>query len=113
MSEPHELDPEMANGASPCEHLEFEAAATVNRLIRDDEADDSNSFVPFVAEMKIRCSNCGQRFGFHVLDIGLLPDRATISPDALELRVPLVTPEELEMFRDLNLAIRELGGPEE
>lgn len=68
----------MHDNSPTCEHIEFEANVDVVKL------DDG-----LVAEVMVRCAGCKKSFGFNHPDIGLLPDKATVSPDRRELRVPL------------------------
>lgn len=76
-----------------CQHEDFEANVAVGRITDDDGGDA----IAFVAEVRVRCVDCGVEFGFRGMDPGLAYDSPTRSPDALEARLPLLTPTELAM----------------
>lgn len=82
---------------SVCPHNDFAARVEVNRLA-SEEGGDIHSFA---ADVTVACSQCGASFGFRCADVGLLPDRPAVSPDALQLRVPLIPPSELELLGPL------------
>lgn len=99
---------------SPCSHLDFEAHVDVGRVTGDqqqvvNEPDEDGRSVPhrgdevfaFECSVRVACCACGQSFGFRVPDVGVLGDRPTVSVDALELRVPLISPAELELLGPL------------
>ena len=81
-----------------CEHEDFEAFVEVDRLANDEDALARGEVNHYVASVRIRCAECQQVFGFRVPDVGLLPDRPTVSPSATEMRVPLIPPSELELL---------------
>ena len=64
-----------------CEHKDFEANVVVNRL------EDSGRFM---ADVTIRCKDCGTPFQFVGLPVGLNLDGATVSLDATEARLAIV-----------------------
>lgn len=76
----------------------------VEHLAAEDEGrkpesgDDAYAF-RFV--VRVECAHCGAPFGFRVPDVGDRPDRPACSPNALELRVPLISPAELELLGPL------------
>lgn len=70
---------------SECEHNEFEASVTVNRL---------EDVKRFVADVHIKCRECGKPFQFLGLPGGLAPDRPTVSVDGTEARLPIVPEDE-------------------
>lgn len=65
---------------SECEHKEFEASVTVNRL---------EDIKGFAADVCIVCRECRTPFRFLGLPGGLAPDRPTISVDGTEARLPI------------------------
>lgn len=80
-----------------CQHEQFEARAEVNRLHSDGDTDPHS----FAAGLRIKCVQCGVSFGFRCPNVGVLPDRPACSPDALEIRLPLIPPSELELLGPL------------
>ncbi|GLQ09272.1 hypothetical protein GCM10007913_12040 [Devosia yakushimensis] len=64
----------------PCPHMNFEASVTVARL------EDSGRFM---AEVKIKCAECGEPFQFLGLDMGLNLRGATVSADGLEANLAI------------------------
>jgi hypothetical protein len=64
-----------------CEHRRFEANVTVVRI---------EDVGRFTADIHVRCADCGVRFRFLGLPMGLDPSRPTVSVDELELRAPIV-----------------------
>lgn len=76
-----------------CQHEDFEAVAAVGRITDEDGGD----IVAFVCELKVRCVNCGEPFGFRGMAPGLSWGEPTRSPDALEARLPLLTPSEMAL----------------
>ena len=71
---------------SECEHKEFTASVTVNRL----EDIRPNSVMLFAADVRIICNECKRPFRFLGLSGGLHPDYPTVSVDATEARLPIV-----------------------
>lgn len=74
-----------------CEHEQFEAAVDVHRLLDDR---DKTKVGAFLADVRVRCAQCGQKFQFLGLPQGLDIGGAacsysreeahlTISPDGL------------------------------
>ena len=80
-----------------CEHKDIEAAVDITALAEDEEAKARGEINRYVMDIHVRCADCKTPFGFYVPDFGLLPDRPTVSPDFLELRVPLKSPSMLEL----------------
>lgn len=99
-----------------CQHLEADAFVDVARIVADAGGNGravptpEDDVVAFRASVKIRCADCHAEFGFRCATVGDLPDRPTISVDALELRVPLISPSELELLGPL-AALRGDGLP--
>jgi hypothetical protein len=79
-----------------CMHEQLDAHVEISRLV-ENEANPDNPHA-FHADITIWCRACGAKFGFRCPDVGLLPDRPAVSPDALILRAPLITPSELELL---------------
>lgn len=69
----------------PCEHLEYEAEVTFDRLV-DEETE--TTMVGLHCAVKARCAGCGAPVIWHVPNVGLLADRPTVDPIGQELRVP-------------------------
>jgi hypothetical protein len=63
-----------------CKHENFRADVMVNRL------EDSGAFV---ADIKIKCTDCEEPFTFPPLPMGLDCSEARINMDGTELRLPL------------------------
>lgn len=84
-----------------CAHTDFVAAIDVGRIATDDDSLSRDEIDHYVADITVNCADCGAAFGFRVPDVGLLPDRPSVSPDALEMRVPLISPSELELLGPL------------
>ena len=80
-----------------CQHEDFVAHVAVNRLTADGSSEPHS----FAADVRVKCAQCGVAFGFRCRDIGLLPDRPAVSPTALEIRLPLISPAELELLGPL------------
>jgi hypothetical protein len=63
-----------------CKHENFCLDATINRL---------EDLGAFIADIKIFCIDCGTKFCFPPLPMGLNCSEATINLDATEMRVPI------------------------
>lgn len=59
---------------------------TITRVCADD---DREKIIGYTATVVVQCNRCSEPFAFVGPPVGLLPDEPTISPDALELRVPI------------------------
>ena len=70
---------------SECEHMNFIASVTVNRL---------EDVKGFAADVHIQCADCDKPFVFVGLPGGLAPDRPTVSVDGTEARLPIVPEQE-------------------
>lgn len=79
----------------PCYHLMFDANIAVARV---GEADENNTMpgmpTAFVAEITIKCGDCGEHFKFDGVPAGLSYDSPATSVDGRELRAP-IRPETL------------------
>lgn len=80
-----------------CDHENFEAHVNVGRISETD----GGAITHFVAEVTIVCAACRAPFGFRGMPVGMLPEQPTVSPDALEARMPLISPAELELLGPL------------
>lgn len=91
-----------------CDHGDFTAQVDVSRIVQNLPAEEEgresrlgDDPVGFRCEITVACALCGARFGFRAPDVGDLPDRPACSPDALVLRLPLISPSELELLGPL------------
>lgn len=76
-----------------CDHPQLESGVTCYRLTDGDQGDPH----AFVADLRVRCAECGEPFGFKGLPMGVMASMPTLSADALELRAPLVSPAERQL----------------
>lgn len=97
---PHDDIPEAAprqtiDPDKPCYHLMFDASVQIARV---GEADANNTMpgmpTAFVAEITIKCGDCGEHFKFDGVPAGLSYDSPSTSVDGRELRAP-IRPESL------------------
>lgn len=72
-----------------CIHLEFACEAAVGRLTDGDDGPVRN----FVAEIKIRCTQCGLPFRFIGAPTGYSFKHPTVDVPATELRAPIAPGE--------------------
>lgn len=79
VNEPHP-DPDR-----PCPHEDFDATVDVNRLTAPDGA----TVVAFQADIRIRCTRCGEPFRWTGVQAGLRPDQPMCSVDEFELHAPI------------------------
>lgn len=74
----------------PCYHPEFEAIVSVGRI---GEGDDDNPCpgMPrhFMAEIRVTCAACGERFLFEGVPAGMSFAAPAVSVDGAELRAPM------------------------
>lgn len=73
-------------GIGKCEHLTFTAHVDVNRLM--DEKDE-NLVRAFVADIRVKCADCGLPFEWVGFSAGYRGDEARVDTSAQELRAPL------------------------
>lgn len=64
-----------------CKHMAFDATVSVARL------EDTGRFM---AEIRIKCLDCGEPFQFLGLPMGLNMAGATVDPDGLEARIAIL-----------------------
>lgn len=69
---------------SGCDHPGFKAMVSVGRL-----TDESREVGSYTAEVHVECAACGLPFEFVGMPFGVHPARPTMSPDALEARLPI------------------------
>lgn len=74
------VDPDL-----PCPHTDFEAHVDVNRL----QDSDNGPVAGYLADIRVNCARCGERFRWVGLQAGLRPDRPMVSVDESEMRAPL------------------------
>lgn len=68
----------------PCQHEQFEATTTVNRL-----QNPNSDHIDFCADIKITCSQCKLPFRFIGLPTGLDLRGAAVSYDGMEARLAI------------------------
>ena len=66
-----------------CNHSQFEANVNVKRLTDKDEV------TGYLAEVKIKCAQCGTQFAFKGLPMGLDLYGATVDPDRLQANLAI------------------------
>jgi hypothetical protein len=86
--------PQGGEQAVSCQHETFEARVDVGR-IGGGERGDSPEW--FVAEVRVRCVNCGEPFAFKGLPCGVSRTAPMVSADGLEARLPLASPAEVAL----------------
>lgn len=82
-----------------CSHPDFAAFVEVGRIV-EDEGEPTDAYA-FAASIRVECVACGGKFGWRGFETGVSSHRPMVSVDALELRVPLISPAELEMLGPL------------
>lgn len=80
-----------------CQHENFEASVDVGRITNEEGGD----VCAFVAEVKVRCIDCGENFGFRGMAPGMSWGEPTRTPDALQATLPLLTPTEMALHGPL------------
>jgi hypothetical protein len=78
----------MATLRQSCAHDRFSANVDVHRL-----TDDSGRVRNFIAEVQVRCLDCGEPFHFVCPDIGLSFTRPTVNVGATTLHAPMAPGE--------------------
>lgn len=76
-----------------CPHEDFSAQVDVNRLTSD-------TGMRFMADIRIACAVCGERFRFLGLPAGVDTNGATVSVDGTEARLAIGTPETVANILD-------------
>lgn len=75
---------------SDCVHLNFLADVSVSRLKNEEEAPDDQPVSNYLAEVKIKCSECGKPFRFIGLPCGVDLTGAAVSIDGQEARLRIL-----------------------
>lgn len=70
----------------PCEHLSFHSQTAVGRI----SAIDGGPVVYFCAEIEIHCTDCGEKFDFIGLPMGLSAYRPTVNLEGNTLCAPIM-----------------------
>lgn len=78
----------VADPDKPCDHPEFTALVTVNRVMVDDTTTNTTRPAGYSAAIHVTCHTCGEPFQWIGTPGGLNPHQPTTSPDMLELRAP-------------------------
>lgn len=84
----------------PCAHKDFVANVSVGRITESaPEGVNVEDLDPhsFIAEIEVRCSECGEVFGFKGIDTGFDYDHPTQAMDGRKAVLPLRTPAEMAM----------------
>jgi hypothetical protein len=74
--------------SKPCEHNVFAVNANIGRLSQTE----GGPITHYVAEITVKCDECGMPFEFVGLPLGVSAYRPTVSIDGLELRAPITPP---------------------
>lgn len=80
-----------------CKHANFEGSIDVNRLV---EKEGHADVVAFMADVRIRCADCQERFRFIGLPAGADSKGACVSVDGLEGRFAILPKSESLSFLD-------------
>lgn len=72
-----------------CPHTAFAADVTVNRLEPDEGAVVPFAEESFNAEVRIKCTECGEDFRFIGFEAGISPTHPMTDPSQTELRLPI------------------------
>jgi hypothetical protein len=70
-----------------CPHENFAAEVDVNRLTGSEKPDAA--VTAFMADVRVLCAGCGERFRWIGVEAGLMPGRPMCSVDETELHAPL------------------------
>lgn len=70
----------------PCPHEDFDVLVEVNRIV--DEA-DSSVMKALIADIKVTCTTCAEKFRWTGAPTGMSFDEPRVSVDGLELHAPL------------------------
>lgn len=76
-----------------CQHENFESDVAVGRIAAEEDGD----IVIFVADVRVKCVDCGESFGFRGLPPGMSWGEPTRTVDALEACLPLLSPSDLAL----------------
>jgi len=79
-----------------CRHESFVVQADVTRVLNDREEIAGGEVVMFACDLRVRCENCGEAFGWRGVPCGTsVAGQPMRSADALELRAWLLSPADL------------------
>lgn len=70
---------------SKCAHLNFRVDADINRITKGE----GGPVEGYMADIRIKCTDCDLPFEFIGLDCGMLWDRPMVNPSAQVLRAPI------------------------
>lgn len=71
--------------AEACEHLNFAAAVGVGRLTKGEDGPVTS----FMADITIKCADCGRQFQFLGLEPGVDTAGARVSVDGIEAHIAI------------------------
>lgn len=74
----------MTDTPKPCPHMDFAAEVDVHRLLNRDD-----TVTGYMADVRIKCGQCGLPFEFLGLTPGVDTQGAKVSIDGLEARIAL------------------------
>jgi hypothetical protein len=77
--------PTAATDPQPCEHMNFDILAEVNRLVDTEESPPR----AFYVDLKVWCQDCSEPFVWMGLPAGLSPAHPTVSVNGFEMRAPV------------------------
>jgi hypothetical protein len=69
-----------------CQHENFHADVKVGRILKADNDKEPSGYM---ADIRVRCTQCNTPFVFVGVEAGLLFTKPMASPDGQELRAPL------------------------
>jgi hypothetical protein len=73
----------------PCPHENFAAEVDVVRIGQDDPGNDTGLPNHYMAEVRVRCTDCDERFRWIGVPAGVSPNQPMCSVDETELRAPI------------------------
>lgn len=76
-----------ADPDKPCPHEDFSATVEVNRLTGSEEP--GAPVAAFMADIRVSCAGCGERFRWIGVEAGMMPSRPMVSVDETELHAPM------------------------
>jgi hypothetical protein len=77
-----------------CQHEDFAARVEVSRLYDGEGADGP---AHFMADITVQCAVCGADFGFRGVPCGISMGQPMVDVTGKELRVPMMSPAEMEL----------------
>jgi hypothetical protein len=82
-----------------CDHLEFQADVTIDRIIKN-EGDIKPT--AFMCDVRVKCVTCGTPFEFIGPQCGYMFDRPCVDVSAQELRIP-IQPKGIKLLPDFTV----------